>query len=332
MRRILVAAVVAALALTGCGDDGSDKLTSGSTLRVGWSLIPDSADLAGRMAFERYGREHDIKVKFERLQGVPNTIASLRREDVDIASINLPDVAKAVSEGVKLKVILGSKMFPEYFFVASPPTASPGDLKGKRIGIQGHGSDVEAFTKLILRGAGLGVNDARLMTIPSSQARVAAMVSNRIDATGVRYHEYLRILNKLPRTRTLGEMRTYAPTRITQVWVVTDKFARENRDRLRTLVREMLGLYASLYTPEGRTAFLAAGSGEVFRGDPPDMAPRTYEHYRRYGLWPRPDRPITAAEHQRQIDQMLSTGQIPKGVGFTDLWEPSFWQSASGER
>jgi ABC-type nitrate/sulfonate/bicarbonate transport system substrate-binding protein len=330
MRRIAVGALVAALVVAGCGDEGKDKLTSGSTLNVGYSLIPDSGDLAGRIALERYGRAHDVKVKFDRLQGVPNTIASLRRGDVDLASLNLPDVFKAVGEGVKIKVILAAKMFPEYVFVAAPPTAGPGQLKGKRIGIQGKGSDVEAFTKLILARAGLGVADVRLQTIPNSTARVAALTSDRIDATGLRYHEYLRLLNQRPQTHTLAETRTYAPTRMTQTWVVTDKFARENAGRLRTLVRDLLGVYASMYTPEGRSAYLAAGSREVFRGDPPFMAPRTYEFYRRYGLWPRPDRPITPQEHQRQLDQMLSTGQVPKPVAFGDVWEPSFWQSAAG--
>ena len=59
------------------------------------------------------------------------------------------------------------------------------------------------------------------------------------------------------------------------------------------------------------------------------MAPRTYDYYRLHGLWPRPDRPITPEEHQRQVDQMLSTGQVPKAVAFRDVWEPSFWQSAA---
>jgi ABC-type nitrate/sulfonate/bicarbonate transport system substrate-binding protein len=330
LRRIVLGAVVAVLALGGCGDDEKETPTSGSTLRVGYSLIPDSGDLAGRMALERYGRDHDVRVEFERLQGVPNTIASLRRGEVDIASLNLPDVIKAVGEGVKIKVILAAKMFPEYVFVAAPPTARPEQLKGKRIGIQGKGSDVEAFTKVILGRAGLGLGDVRLMTIPNSTARVAALTSDRIDATGLRYHEYLRLLNERPQTRTLAETRTYAPTRMTQTWVVTDRFARENAGRLRPLVREMLGVYASMYTPEGRSAYLAAGSREVFRGDPPSMPPRIYEFYRRHALWPRPDRPITPAEHQRQLDQMLSTGQVSKPVAFRDVWEPSFWQSAAG--
>jgi ABC-type nitrate/sulfonate/bicarbonate transport system substrate-binding protein len=333
VRRIVAGAAALALALApaGCGGEDKEKLAPGSTLRVGYSQIPDGADLAGRMAVERYGRAHDVKVKFQRIQGGPSSMAALRRGDVDILSLNQPDVVKAAGEGLGIKAILGSKMFPEYVFVASPPISRPAQLRGKRIAVQGHGSDTLAFAQLVLREAGLTANDARLLTIPSSSARVAAMVANRADATGVRYHEYLRLLDDRPRTRTLAEMRTYAPGRMTQVWLVTEKFARENAARLRGLVREMLGTYDSMYTPEGRRAWLAAAA-ETFRGEPASTPPRLYEYYRRHGLWPRADRPITAEEHRRQVNQMVRDGEIPKFVAFETVWEPSFWQSAAGGR
>jgi ABC-type nitrate/sulfonate/bicarbonate transport system substrate-binding protein len=329
-RTIVACCVVTGLALPGCGGGGSEQtLNSGSTLHVGYSFPFDSADLAGRMALQRYARATRVKVKLQQLAGGPNALSSLRRGDIDMASLNLPDAIKAIEQGAKLHVILGSKMFPEYVFVAAPGIAGAQQLKGKRVGIQGHGSDTEAFTKLLLKRAGLSVGEANIVTIPNSTARVAALTSKRIDATALRYHEYLRVRARDPGIHSLGEMQTFEPGRMTQVWVVTDQFARRNRRQLQTLVGDMLGGYAFVYRPQGRAAWIADGQHDVFRGDPASIAAAVYAHYRTLGMWPRPDRPITAADYQRQVNLLVSTGQVPRSTPFRTVWDPTFWDQAA---
>jgi ABC-type nitrate/sulfonate/bicarbonate transport system substrate-binding protein len=330
--KIVACSAVAALALPGCGGESGHRLTSGSTLRVGYSFPFDSADLAGRLALERYARARHIKVKLQQLGGAPNALSSLRRGDIDLASLNIPDAIKAIGQGAKLHVILGSKMFPEYVFVAAPGIARAQQLKGKRIGIQGHGSDTEAFTKLLLNQAGLSPSAAQINTIPNSTARVAALVSKRIDATAVRYHEFLRIRSREPGIHALAQMQTFEPGRMTQVWVVTDEFARRNRRQLQTLVGDLLAGYAFVYGPQGRSAWIAEGQRDVFGGDPPSIPAQIYTHYRTVGMWPRRDRPITAADYQRQLNLLVSTGQVPRSSPFRTVWDPSFWERAAQTR
>ena len=132
---IVACSAAVALALPGCGGESGHRLTSGSTLRVGYSFPFDSADLAGRLALERYARARHINVKLQKLAGAPNALSSLRRGDIDLASLNIPDAIKAIGQGAKLHVILGSKMFPEYVFVAAPGIARAQQLKAKNIGI-----------------------------------------------------------------------------------------------------------------------------------------------------------------------------------------------------
>jgi ABC-type nitrate/sulfonate/bicarbonate transport system substrate-binding protein len=329
---IVACSIVVALAMPGCGGGSEQTLASGSTLRVGYSFPFDSADLAGRLAFDRYARARHINVKLQQLAGAPNAVSSLRRGDIDLASLNLPDAIKAIGQGAKLHVILGSKMFPEYVFVATPGTTTARQLKGKSIAIQGHGSDTEAFTKLLLKRAGLSLGDANITIIPNSTARVAALVSKRIDATALRYHEYLRVRQREPGIQALAEMQSFEPMRMTQVWVVTDQFARRNRRQLQTLVSDLLAGYAFVYGAQGRSAWIADGQRDVFRGDPPSIPAQVYAHYRALGMWPRTDRPITAADYQRQLNLLVSTGQVPRPSPFRTVWDPSFWERAAQVR
>jgi ABC-type nitrate/sulfonate/bicarbonate transport system substrate-binding protein len=306
-------AALLALALGACGNQSGRTLARGSTLRVGYSFPFDSADLAGRLALQRYGQDQHIKVRSQQLVGAPATVSNLLHGGIDLASLRLSDAINAVGRGAKLRVILGSKMFPEYVFVARSGITGPAQLRGKRIAIQGPRSDVQAFAKLVLARAGLGLADAEVTTIPNSTARTAAFVRGRIDATGLRYHEYLRLLRKDPSIRVLARMRDFEPRRMTQAWVVTDSFARRNAKALQTMVTDMLTEYALMYTPAGRRLWLAAGS-DVVRGDPPQMAAAVYAYYHRYGMWPLPGRPITSALYAQMLGQLVSTGQVAKPV------------------
>ena len=298
MRRAIAAALLVT-ALASCGGGSTDTLAPGSTLRIGYSFPFDTADLAGRIAFERFGQQRHVKVRIVQLTGAPATVSALLRGDIDLASLNLPDAIKAIGQGARLHVILGSKMEPEYVYVARPGIAGVAQLKGRHIGIQGHGSDTEAFTKLLLQHGGLSLGDAQINTIPNSTARAAALTSGRIDATALRYHEYLRLRRKLGGLHALAQMRQFEPGRITQVWVVTDAFAKRNARRIQTMVSDALVSYTSTYTSQGRVAWMAAGAPDLFRGEPSSIPTATYAFYRRIGMWPRRQAPITAASGQK---------------------------------
>lgn len=323
-------AALALIALSGCGSkDDSSFGQSGTTLRVGYTLRPGAADISGLMALKAYGRAHDIKVVTRDVASPAGAIASLRRGDIDTASINLPDVVKAVDGGAPLTAILASKMIPEYVFVTTPAITSAAQLKGKRIAIQGHGSDIEAFTKLVLGTAGLTPADASIMTIPMSEARVAALTSHRIDAAGLIYSQYLRVAHEIPGVHALSEMIRFQPHRMSQVWVVSPKFAKSHRAALQTMVDDMLRSTTAAYTPAGRGAWLAFGAHDILKQAPPATRAKIYDFYRVHGMFPRTDQPITAAQYKTMADQMVRSGQLERAAAFSAVWDPSFWQHAA---
>src|SRR5437764_1948009 len=85
-------------------------------------------------------------------------------------------------------------------------------------------------------------------------------------------------------------------------------------------------------TPRGRAAWMAAGAPDLFRGEPSSIPAATYAFYRRIGMWPRRQAPITAASYERQLRQLLDTGQVSRGLPFTTVWNPTFWQAAAAGR
>jgi ABC-type nitrate/sulfonate/bicarbonate transport system substrate-binding protein len=280
---------------------------------------------------DRYGQARRIKIITQEVGGAPNTVSALTHGEIDLASLNLPDAIRAIEQGARLQVILGSKMFPEYVYVASDGITRPAQLKGKRLGNQGPRSDVQAFTQLLLGQAGLTLGDAHVITVPNSTARAAALLRGRIDATALRYHEYLRLSHKKPGIHVLSQMRYFEPMRMTQVWVVTDDFAKHNAHELQTMVSDMLASYTSTYTPAGRRIWLASGAARVFKGDPSQLPAQVYAYYHRFGMWPRTNQPITAASYATMLKELTSTGQVARPLPFTSVWNPTFWQHASAE-
>jgi ABC-type nitrate/sulfonate/bicarbonate transport system substrate-binding protein len=326
----VLAAVLLALGLSACGGGNARTLAPGSSLRVGYSFPFDSADLAGRIALDSYGQARRITITTQELGGAPNAVSALTHGQIDLASLNLPDAIRAIGQGARLQVILGSKMFPEYVYVATDGITRPAQLKGKRVGNQGPRSDIQAFTELLLGQAGLTLGDVHVSTVPNSTARAAALLRGRIDATGLRYHEYLRLIRKKPGIHVLSQMRYFEPMRMTQVWVVTDDFAKHNTRELQTMVTDMLASYTSTYTGPGRRVWLHTGAAGVFKGDPSQIPAQVYAYYHRFGMWPRTNQPITTASYATMLKELTSTGQVARPVAFRSVWNPTFWQRAAG--
>lgn len=327
----LAATAALALALGACGGDDEDDGASGSVerVRVGYAFGFDVGDTGDRVAFRRLRERDGIRATFREMGGPPNTVAALQRGDIDMASINLASAVAAIGQGADLRVVLGSNMFPEWELAARPDVGTLADLDGKKVATFGHKEETEGFVFSALERAGLDRDDAKLLALGDSSNRATALERGRIDATPLDFVDLQRLRRRMPGLRVLASLRDIAPTVAPTVLVTTSRYVRENKDTVERVVHGLLEGYEFVYGDEGKPAFVAEARRGPLSEDPPALAAQTYDFYRREGLWPRADEPITSARSDATQRYWLKTGQIEKALPFPKIWDVSFWQSAS---
>ncbi|MDX6699651.1 MAG: hypothetical protein QOE65_3048 [Solirubrobacteraceae bacterium] len=335
MSRRPVAAILAWLALgagAGCGGGNghSDFGRPGSTLRVGYGFAPTASEIADQISLRDYARAHGVKVVRRAFPDSAAAVTGLRRGDVDVAPLNVGQAFKAINAGAAIVAIVAGKSMPEYVYVAVPPISAPAQLRGRKLGQQGPGSDAAGLQGRVLAEGGLTPGDVDIVTLAGSAARAAALASGRIEATPLGYDQYLRVARAIPGLRVLARQADFEPHRITNAWMVTPSFARKHRAALQTLVRDQLRSTTRLYTAAGRREWLDFAARGLLKDDPPSFRARVYDYYRTHGMFPRIDDPITPAAYRRMAGQMVRSGQIARAPAFEKFWDPSFWRHAGG--
>jgi hypothetical protein len=64
------------------------------------------------------------------------------------------------------------------------------------------------------------------------------------------------------------------------------------------------------------------------KDDDPALIEDLYDFYSGSGYWPRRDRPVTRAEHERVVDLYRADGQLEGPVPFDKAWDLSLWRDA----
>lgn len=312
-------------AVSGCGSS-AHALKSAAQLRVGYdSQALSVGDVGTRLALSRYTHQAHQRLVELPLGSPQNEVTALLRGDVDVGSMRLPDVIKAVSQGAPIHAITILQRQREFVLVAGPKIGSVRALVGKSIAENGPGTDSETLAKVAIRGAGLRAGQVRLVAIPNGPARAAALLHGTVEASAVRYSDYLRVRAHLPGLRVLARMPDLLPGSIAQTLVVSDAFAARNGATLKSIVADLLAGFRSLYGPTGSGRFVASARSDVLASASPGLAEETYAYYRRIKVWPTSAHPLTPAQFAAQERVYIRTGQLSASQPFAKVWNVSFW-------
>lgn len=171
---------------------------------------------------------------------------------VDIAGADLGSALQGIQRGVNIKIIGGLvQNFP--WLMATDPKKnikSPGDLKGKTIGIIGFGSGSYPYTKAWLSGNGMKETDVKLVAVGGSIApATVALERGDVDAIAFFTAAYAGTefagtkYNYLPNPAALTGVRSLS-------WVVNaDRYAKEPEVFERFLRASFKGLIYSTQNP-----------------------------------------------------------------------------------
>jgi ABC-type nitrate/sulfonate/bicarbonate transport system substrate-binding protein len=332
---LLVALLGLGFALAACGgdedDDTADEAAAPKTLRVGYGYDLDATGVGDRVAFDRVQEQTGIQVKHSVLGSPRNTIVALERGDIDIARPGLYSFLEAHAQGAKMRLIMVTGLESELVLVGKGATTID-ELRGKRIGYHLDNDETEIFVKLLLERAGLETKDAKLVSLPESPNRAAALVGNRLDAAVLELVDFIRIAQEEPDVNLIADARGVFPFPVVRVNVVREEETREQRDFLQQVVDQLVESYEFLYTDEGHDAWVAKARETALEEESDEFIEQMYTFYRDVGMWPRRDDVVSEQEWERGMKFRLDEGLLePPLPSFSEAVDVSFWKQAASK-
>ncbi len=321
--------VVAGMALASAACGGSDKPAGARALDVGYAYGYDVGDVGDHLAFAKL-EDEGITIRTRDMGGTSEAVVGLGRGDIDIAQVTYAQLLAAISAGAPIKAVLGQNMTSEIVLVGGPGVDSLGDLRGKRAAASTPGGVGDMTIRAALDKGGLSEDEVDVVYIDESTTRAPALAVGRIDAAALDYVDY-----ELLRRRDDSEFTLLAradgllPSIPLLVWAVDETWAQENDDLLRDTVAKLLDGYETVYSAEGRKAWLAEARRSFLHGKDVSAAPDLYEFYRAARLWPERSTLVTEEQHNSAVTALLAAGAVEQRVAFGDVWSPGYWADAA---
>jgi len=128
-------------------------------------------------------KKHGLNLELIFIPGGSLSLQALIGKSLDVLMTGGPPVVNAYLQGAKIKIIGGVVNLLPYTFIATGGIRNAEQLKGKKIGISRFGSNTDYVVRLALNQFGLAPNDAQIIQVGGSQARLAAMKTGAIQAT-----------------------------------------------------------------------------------------------------------------------------------------------------
>lgn len=156
-----------------------------------------SAQTTVRIAFNGFGgsapiflgqdagmfKKQGLNVEMIFIPGGSLSLQALIGESLDLLLTGGPPVVNAYLQGAKIKIIGGVTNRLPYTFVVTAGIKSAEQLKGKKIGISRFGSNTDYVVRLALNHFALPAQEAQIVQVGGSQARLVALNSGAIQAT-----------------------------------------------------------------------------------------------------------------------------------------------------
>jgi len=167
------------------------------SLMLNWPAGARAQTTTVRVAFNGFGgiapvylgqdagifKKHGLNLELIFIPGGSLSLQALIGKSLDVLMTGGPPVVNAYLQGAKIKIIGGVVNLLPYTFIATGGIRNAEQLKGKKIGISRFGSNTDYVVRLALNQFGLAPNDAQIIQVGGSQARLAAMKTGAIQAT-----------------------------------------------------------------------------------------------------------------------------------------------------
>lgn len=277
--RYVLMSIAATVLLGGLAGAQSTKLTIG----YGGGQA-DVGDVADHLGYAMLGA--DYKVVIQPLGNESAGIAALVAGHLDIANMDLISAIKASQQGLPIRVLIAANVKQEYVFVAKGSVPDLAGLKGTMVAFHAPGSTTEYYANLVVTQlAGLKRDDVKWQAIQGSNNRVAALLSNRIDATVLEWADWLELKDKGD-FKVLSTFNDIAPYALATAFITTQSWIDKHPQAAQDFVDAMAAGYAEAYSD--KAAFLAEAA-TLLPEVPAANVAGTYDFYVQIGMFSTPD-------------------------------------------
>jgi putative hydroxymethylpyrimidine transport system substrate-binding protein len=179
VRLILLAALLAAAGLGGCGGDSGDG-EGPKPITVALDFTPNAAHAPiYAAAREGFDREHGVRIRIRPPGSAPDSLKLLTAGRVDVGVLDIHDLGLARERGADLVGVAGLVQRPLAAIIARDYVRRPRDLEGRRVGVSGLPSDI-AVLRAVVEGDGGDFSKVRRVTI--GFAAVPSLIQRKVDA------------------------------------------------------------------------------------------------------------------------------------------------------
>jgi NitT/TauT family transport system substrate-binding protein/putative hydroxymethylpyrimidine transport system substrate-binding protein len=171
----VIAALVAVVALAGCGSGGHSR-----TVRLMLDFTPNAAHAGIYAAVSHgYDRQAGITLRVIPPPSPADSIKLLEAGRVDFSVLDIHDLAIAREHGAHLVGVMAIVEQPLAAVIAQPQVRSPAALQGKTVGVTGVPSDLAVLGSTV-RGA--GGDPRRVKTVTIGGNAVPDLLAGRVAA------------------------------------------------------------------------------------------------------------------------------------------------------
>lgn len=210
-RRLATFAVLAALAVGGCGNDRSRSPVQ-RDVTLALDFTPNAVQAPVFTAVrKRLDRRHGIRLKIREPGQGPDGVKLVAGGRAQLALLDIHDLALAREQGVDIVAVGALVGRPLAALLAQPGIRRPRELERKTVGVSGLPSD-PAFLKAVMQADGGDVSSVRQVTIGFSA--VQRLLTGRVDAVPAFWNieESLSASAGTPSTRSRSKTMARRPT------------------------------------------------------------------------------------------------------------------------
>ena len=255
-----LAALAAVLAATVVIDGARAEPTK---IRVDWSTIPGqfaplipTVPKYGPNVYRHYGKSYVVEPI--RLQGGGASLTALAADQVDIATLSPQALVLGVTEAKLAMRVIGQQISTEvpgylmtYFWVRGSEVGKVEDLKGKIVGVNARGANVDSAAHIVLRKVGLEEPRDYQIAEVRFPAMIAALESKRIDAAPL-VPPFDRIAAKNPEFKRLfGVGDAFGPVE-TLMFITKASVVTKNRAALVDFLEDNIRMRRWMFDPKTR--------------------------------------------------------------------------------
>jgi len=326
--RVLGVALVVVMLAAACGDDdgggGAGGDDGGSEpIKVAYASDLDPNDMADQFGLEEAGAE------VLELTEDSAVIAGLIRGDAHVGNIGLTEAIKAAQTGVPIKIFYVSQQRFEFVMVGQPGITELGQLAGKKVAYHSPGSGTEILQRELVRQHDPALEDKiDWVVLPESPNRAAAMIAGEIDVTSLEFADVLTLQEEgeFPLLGQWSDIEGPSQDAISTVWVASEEYWENNKDRLQELATELQAGYDRFYEDKEGWIEFAASRVDVDE----ERLTQTYDFYAESVMYPQSGEVPLTEEKWASLDEFFRQIGEYEDEASPDLVDYDIISAASG--